>query len=201
MIILNGGSYHPESENIDREWLNHITEEDLIGFVPSATTRSEISYLEFFKKQMINYGITNIKMIDLYNDWSIASECRVIYIAGGNTYKLLDIVKRSGFSEFLVKEHRNKIIIGNSAGAVILGRSIKSTNDDDIIGMTNTEGLRLVEYSICPHYTSEKDGRLKGLSKELRHKVIGITENSAIIIDGTEEKRINYIKRFEMKSK
>ncbi|MBS4538769.1 Type 1 glutamine amidotransferase-like domain-containing protein [Clostridium sp. D2Q-11] len=71
---------------------------------------------------MLNYGITNIKKIDLYDDWSIASECKVIYIARGNTYKLLDIVKRSRFSEFLVKQHSNKIIIGNSASAIILGR-------------------------------------------------------------------------------
>ncbi|MBS4538770.1 hypothetical protein GOQ27_09860 [Clostridium sp. D2Q-11] len=50
MIILNGGSYYPESEEIDKQWLSHMTKEALIGFVPSATTRSETSYLEFFKE-------------------------------------------------------------------------------------------------------------------------------------------------------
>ncbi len=98
MIVLNGGSYYPESECLDNEWIKHIGNDDLIGFIPSATTRSEKTYFEFFKEKMRNYNLTNIVMVDLYNDWSVLRETKVIYIAGGNTYKLLEIMNVSGFT-------------------------------------------------------------------------------------------------------
>lgn len=106
-------------------------------------------------------------------------------------------MQQSGFSDFITKSHKEKIIIGNSAGAVVLGKNIKSSNSEDIIGIINTEGLGLVEYSICPHYTNDKDKRLKNLSRELHQTVIGIPECSAIVIDGDSEKVVNDIRIFK----
>jgi len=200
LIVLNGGSYYPESINIDKEWISHIKSEDIIGFVSAATMRSEKEYQNFFKKSMANFGFTNIIPMDLYGNWSEVSKVvKVIYIAGGNTYKLLNIMKQSRFSEYIKKNHKNKIVIGNSAGAVVLGKNIKTSNSRDIIGMNNTEGLALVNYSICPHYTNDKYKRLKKLAIELNHKVIGIPETSAIIISENKEKIINEISIIEPK--
>ena len=197
MIVLNGGSYYPESKSIDNEWISHINKKDVIGFIPSATTRSEEEYLYFFKNQMLNYGLTNIIAIDLYKNWDAAYESKVIFIAGGNTYKLLDIVIKSGFSEFLLNNHKEKIIVGNSAGAVILGQNIKSSNSDNIVGLRDTNGLGLVEFSICPHYSEDKSKKLIDLSRDLNQKVVGIPEHSAIIIDTSGARVINEIHVFE----
>lgn len=196
MIVINGGSYYPESKDIDKEWVSQLTNNDLIGFVPSATIRSEEEYLDFFKDYMLNYGLTNIVKIDLYNNWDNAFDCKVIFIAGGNTYKLLDIVNRSGFSQFLLKNYKEKIIVGNSAGAIILGQSIKTSSDENFVGIASTRGLGLVEYTISPHFTNEKKEKLINLSKELNQKIIGIPNHSAIILDENGERIINDVKIF-----
>ncbi len=91
----------------------------------------------------------------------------------------------------------NKIIIGNSAGAVVLGKDIMSSNSQDIIGLSNTKGVNLVDFSICPHYTIEKDLRLESISEKLKHKVVGIPETSGIIINNGDEKHINEIITFQ----
>ena len=62
-----------------------------------------------------------------------------------------------------IKRKTDKIIVGNSAGAVVLGKDIKSSNDEDIVGLKNTEGLGLVDYLVCPHYSEDKDERLQKL--------------------------------------
>ncbi|WP_066502353.1 Type 1 glutamine amidotransferase-like domain-containing protein [Abyssisolibacter fermentans] len=193
MLVLNGGSYYPESRKIDEEWIQLISKKDLIGFVPAATVRSEKEYFHFFRNQMANYELTNIPSIDLYNDWEIAIRAKVIFIAGGNTYKLMNIMNTSGFSMFISKKYKEKIIVGNSAGAVVFGEDIKTANSDDIIGMRDTKGLGLVKYSICPHYTKDKYTRLKNISLKLNKKVIGLPEKSAIVIDKKGERVINDI--------
>ncbi len=198
MLILNGGSYYPNSQDIDRRWIACLQDNSIIGFVPSATIKSEIGYMEFFKENMANYKFDKkIVLVDLYNDWSIAYRCSAIYIAGGNTYKLLDVVRKSGFSNFIKQVVNEKIIIGNSAGAVILGQDISSSNDQDIIGLKNTKGLGLVDYLVCPHYSVDKNERLKNLSRDFNQKVIGISEQSAILIDSHKEEIFGNIKIFE----
>lgn len=194
---MNGGSYYPESEQIDYEWIRHINSDDLIGFVPSATIRSEETYLQFFIDKMLSYKLSNIVPIDLYQNWDIARKVKVIYIAGGNTYKLLDIMNKSGFKDYIKDNHMNKVIIGNSAGAVVLGKDIRTSNSENTIGLDDTEGIGLVDFSICPHYTIDMDSRLESLSRELKHEVVGIPETSGIIIDNAKEKSINFIRRFD----
>lgn len=196
MIVLNGGSYYPESKEIDKRWISKINDNDLIIFVPAATTRSQESYFDFFKKQMSVYGLSNVEYVDLYTNWERAREAKVIYIAGGNTYKLIDIMRKSGFADFLKQHKKSLIIIGNSAGAVVLGKDIRTSNDSDIIGIDNMCGLGLVDYSICPHYTEEKDNRLINLSNKLNETVLGIPEESALIVDGREI-IVNDVKRFK----
>ncbi|MGO1368825.1 MAG: Type 1 glutamine amidotransferase-like domain-containing protein [Senegalia sp. (in: firmicutes)] len=196
MIILNGGSYYPDSQEIDLYWISKVKKDELIVFIPSATTRSQEEYFEFFKQKMSQYGVFNITYADLYKDWEIARNAKVIYIAGGNTYKLLDIMRKSGFGDFLKHEAQNTMIIGNSAGAVVLGKDIRTTNDNDIIGIEDTRGLGLVDYSICPHYTEEKKDRLIKLADILKHTIIGIPEKSGFIIDKNKVSKIGFIKDF-----
>jgi len=167
-------------------------------FVPSATTRSQEEYYSFFKQNMSEYGLVNIQYVDLYGDWEKVRQARVIYIAGGNTYKLMDIIRKSGFGDFLKQQREKLIIVGNSAGAVVLGKDIRTTNDEDIIGTKDTNGIGLVEYSICPHYTDGKNVRLLSLSKILGHRIEGIAEKSGVVIDDNLTKIIGFTKEFNI---
>ena len=199
MIVLNGGSYYPQSLEIDNHWLSKIKQNDKVGFIPAATQRSEHEYLEFFRKQMKYYKINNICLIDLYGDWDKdIGNVKVLFIAGGNTYKLMKAMNDSGFSEYLKENHTSKIIIGNSAGAVIFGQNLESSNSENINGDDITYGLGILSYSICPHYSVEKRDKLVKLSKKLGRKIVGLPETSGIIIDDSNhETIINNIEVFE----
>jgi dipeptidase E len=194
MIVLNGGSYYPDSEEVDLAWISKISKEDLIMFIPAATTRSQEEYYHFFKQKMSCYNLENIEYVDLYTEWKRARDAKVLYIAGGNTYKLIDIVRKSGFGDFLKSEGDKRIIVGNSAGAVVLGGDIRTTNDNDITGVEDTNGVGLVEYSICPHYSKDKEDRLVNLSRILPYGIIGITEKSGIVIENKITRKIGLTK-------
>lgn len=186
MIVLNGGSYYPDSKEVDEFWISKISKGDIVAFIPAATTRSKDTYFEFFRTKMEVYGLTNLISIDLYSEWKSIHDANAIYIAGGNTFKLIDIMRKSGFSDFLLKNWTKLILIGNSAGAVVLGRDIRTANDSDHIEATQASGLGLVDFSICPHYSEDKRARLESKSILLQHRVVGIPEQSAIVVTDKE---------------
>lgn len=200
MIIANGGSYWPQSQEIDRYFINQIDTNDKILFIPAATTRSQESYFNFFRQAMSNYGLNNIIWADLYQSWeNEVKNAKVVYLAGGNTFKLIDILRSSGFDQFLCDFQKDKIIVGNSAGSVVLGENILTTNDEDIIGVKNYNGLKLLPYSISPHYSADKSNHLKKISQDFNLTILGIPEEGGIVLDKHGEKRIGHIKEFRVK--
>ena len=80
----------------------------------------------------------------------------VIYISGGNPYVLLHHLRESGADQLLRNiANEDVIIVGVSAGAVVLGSSIRivewfspALNTIDIKDFT---GIQLFDFSILPH--------------------------------------------------
>ena len=57
---------------------------------------------------------------------SIVEGSDAVFLGGGNTFVLLDQLRKSRFDELLIKMHRaGKILIGESAGALVLGPTIE----------------------------------------------------------------------------
>lgn len=83
------------------------------------------------------------------------SEVAAVYVSGGNTFYLLDHMRRSGFYDHVRARIRGGMIyIGSSAGSVVATPDIgyadalddrsKASEVDDI-------GLNLVDFAILPH--------------------------------------------------
>jgi dipeptidase E len=196
VIVLNGGGYYPKSKDLDRYFINTLNEHDEIGFVPNATEHSKNEYTLFFKIMMLNYCKNRIRMIDLERNWLTNIEnVKVIYLAGGNTYKLMKIINQSEFSKFIKLNSSNYCIVGNSAGAVVLGQSLLPSNDENTYDASIKDGIGLVPYSICPHYSEEKYSRLKNLKEKENMKIVGIDENSGIVMQDDRELVIGNIVR------
>ena len=83
-----------------------------------------------------------------------------IYIAGGNTFFLLQEINRSGAGN-IIKDQINagKLFIGESAGAIILASNIEYSKDtDDPLAaplLKSFEGLNVIDFYPVPHYKSE----------------------------------------------
>ncbi|MBP7832385.1 MAG: Type 1 glutamine amidotransferase-like domain-containing protein [Candidatus Levybacteria bacterium] len=84
------------------------------------------------------------------------TEADIIFVAGGNTFYLLEQAQKSGFlgiAQELVEE--GKIYIGSSAGSIITGPDIMPVEYFDEISESNissTRGLNWVDFVILAHY-------------------------------------------------
>lgn len=89
-----------------------------------------------------------------FRDALDAADC--IYVAGGESFRLLHGLKSTGADELLINAVRNgKRYAGSSAGAIIAGPSIEpaSVMDDPSVAeqLTDYSGLNLTEFVVVPH--------------------------------------------------
>ena len=98
----------------------------------------------------------------------------MMYIVGGKQLVLPQLFKETGFDE-IVKEFANKkVVMGTSAGAIVLGRQIEAAKYwKEQYGITKEEigekTLGLTNFNIIPHYLR---GERKKWDREFYEKVL-----------------------------
>lgn len=83
----------------------------------------------------------------------------LVWATGGNVFVLREAMRRSGLDALLHERLREDTVAygGYSAGACVAGptlRGIELVDDVGAVGEPIWDGLRLVEFSIAPHYRS-----------------------------------------------
>lgn len=84
------------------------------------------------------------------------ASCKVIFVAGGNTFYLLQQVRESGFDEVIRKLANTDVVyVGSSAGSIIVTPTIAiagvEPGDENIPGLIDLTSLGLVDFEISPH--------------------------------------------------
>ena len=112
-----------------------------------------------------------------------------VFVGGGNTFRLLDRLDRSGLLGLL----RRRVLegmpyLGASAGTNIAGPTIRTTNDMPIVEPRSFEALGLVPFQINPHYVDAdpasrhmgetREERLREYLEENETPVVGLREGA-----------------------
>lgn len=115
----------------------------------------------------------------------------IIYIAGGNTFFLLQELKRTGADRLLVREvSKGKLYIGESAGAIVaapdIGYSAFMDRPDKAPDLKDYSGLNLTGFYTVPHYKNWQMGKaaekiIHTYSSSLDLKVI--SDNQAVFVE------------------
>lgn len=85
----------------------------------------------------------------------------VVFMAGGNSFYLLQKIQASGFDTEIIRFLENGgIYVGSSAGSVVAGPDISeiSVLDDPTLApaLESNQGLALIDVTIFPHWGKEK---------------------------------------------
>jgi peptidase E len=132
---------------------------------------------------------------------SILDRAALLYIPGGNTYLLAQRLHHQPQwpgGEGLIAELRQRVLsglplIGCSAGAVLCGPDILTTNDINCCGCTTFSGLGLASFNLNPHYPAEpgelrqaRDDRLQEyLAFHPKRTVLALEDGAYLkVIDG-----------------
>ncbi|MDF7682015.1 Type 1 glutamine amidotransferase-like domain-containing protein [Lactobacillus sp. ESL0679] len=137
-----------------------------VAYIPTASNieRGHHAMVRTESKLLANYLGMQVNVLDV----AVASAAEiaaglqtadVIYVSGGNTFYLLQELKRTGADRLIIREvNAGKLYFGESAGAAITAPDIEYISLMDSTkkapNLHDFHALNLVDFYVLPHYLS-----------------------------------------------
>ena len=190
---LYGSGYLDHAETEIRNFLGDVKR---VLFVPYALfDRDKYAATAQARFQKMGYEMTSVHTAE--DPIAAVNETEVIFIGGGNTFRLLKTIYDVELIEPIRKRVSNGMpYIGSSAGSNVAAPTIKTTNDMPIVQPPSFDALSLVSFQINPHYLDpDPNSKHKGETREERivqfleendTPVVGLREGAMLRIENGE---------------
>lgn len=180
----------------------YVKENSKIGFIPTASEVDDDRWymekdrddLDKMKFSIVNIDISNENKEEIIKKFN---KVDAIFVAGGNSFYLLQQLKLKNVLPELIEFANNKIYIGSSAGSCIACPSIdyveKLDDKSQAPLLNNCNAMNLVDFYILPHYKcKEKYTKLADdIEKDYSsYKFIKLSNEQAIIVDNINNYKI-----------
>lgn len=199
--MINLVLYSKMNPNINDENMSRINQRLLdmvgyktakVGYIASETDKDR-SYFNKTKYYYELLGINNIEYFDLEYEYDESKEDElfdsdIIHLTSGNTFKFLSLLrKRNMISKIREYSINGGILVGVSAGSILMGSSIEIAKFADLnnIGLTDLEGLKLIDFEIKPHWNrwEDKIAEFKKYSKDSGREIYFIRDGEGIVVE------------------
>lgn len=174
-----------------------------VTYIPTA---SKVETLGFFVKiskwklKRLGLAVDELEVSEASYEMIVSKleKNDIIYVTGGNTFYLLQELRRTGADKILIREiEKGKLYIGESAGAIIaapdIGYSAKMDRVEKAPDLREYSGLNLIDFYVVPHYKNWEMGKaaeeiIHTYSNSLDLKIIRDTQ--AILV---EDKKVRIL--------
>lgn len=200
----HGRGYLDHAESEIRDFVGRRTQ---VVFIPYAL-RDRRTYATRIEARLREMSLAVTSVHDVSNMVRAVHEAEVIFVGGGNTFRLL----KGLYDDELVEPIRRAVrggalYIGSSAGSIVACPSLKTTKDMPVVQPQSFEALDLVPFQISPHYLDPdpasthmgetQEERIEQFLEENEAPVVGLREGSmlrvqdgAILLKGPHGARI-----------
>lgn len=169
-IIFYSDQVLPENERMDRRFLDMVGKDSpRLAYIPSASDGTRKYYrekCEYYKR----YGIEDLLYFDLNKEYdpSLIEDllaCDAIHLSGGDPFQFLGSIRKRNFGPVLKKYLTDGgILLGISAGAIVLTPSINISHVFYKSRTDQHQAVGLVDFHFLPHWNQRQD-RLDAVQK------------------------------------
>ncbi|MFT9821015.1 Type 1 glutamine amidotransferase-like domain-containing protein [Lysinibacillus sp. NPDC056185] len=162
-MFLSSSFY--DTSHFLKDFVGDNIEGKRVTFIPTASlVEEEVHYVDSAKTAFEELGmiveILEISKVDKYEAEEILRKNDFIYVSGGNTFFLLQELKRSGIDQLIIEQvGSGKLYIGESAGSIIMAPDIEYVKYMDEMSkaphLETTMGLNLISSYPVPHFGHE----------------------------------------------
>ena len=136
-----------------------------VAFIPTASIHEDFNqYVEEGREALASLGLTikelEIAQCEQKEIETVLRNCDCIYVSGGNTFFLMQELRRTGTDRLIVEQvEKGKLYIGESAGAMVFAPNIEyATKMDNHLSMTpgfeDFTALGIVNFYPVVHFNS-----------------------------------------------
>lgn len=188
------------------ECVGNVSRPLCIGYITDAAEGMPFAGVELEGVKSLGHKVVEIRARDWSGDafGKLLDTLDAVYVAGGETFVLLEALRAKGAADVLVEKVREGLpYIGCSAGSVITGPTITPVellDDRDLApDLSSDEGLHLIETVIIPH----ADGKIPPFPLELieslvetygeRYPLLLLNDDQALRVDDSGSRVIESI--------
>jgi dipeptidase E len=155
-------------------------------------------YLDEVRDQLERIGVGDTVEVFLVETASLPGpgEFDLVYVCGGNTFNILNEMRRTGADAVVSAEaRRGALYVGVSAGSIIAGPDIAiagwgSAGDSNDTGMTDTRGLGLVDILTYPHFEDRLAHEVETFRDRTRYPIEPIRDGQALLVESGRISRV-----------
>ncbi|MCR2806637.1 Type 1 glutamine amidotransferase-like domain-containing protein [Paenibacillus soyae] len=132
------------------------------AIITTASPKKESNrYAQKARMDFAEMGFRQVDFVDIeFQNPGVLERMDVVYINGGNPFQLLHYARKSGADAILTAlAERNAVLVGVSAGSLLLGPHIRIvsrfTPEMNTPQLTDLSALHLTDHLIFPHYDRE----------------------------------------------
>jgi dipeptidase E len=204
-IIFYSDQVVPENERLDRRFLEMVGKDrPRLAYIPSASDGTRKYYrekCEYYKR----YGIEDLLYFDLNKEYdsSLTEEllsCDGIHLSGGDPFQFLGSIRKREFGSVLKKYHDNGgILLGISAGAIVLTPSINISHVFYKSRTAQHQAVGLVDFHFLPHWNQREDRleAVKRFSVENKATVYACNDGDGMVIRDSKIELVGDLVRIE----
>ena len=191
------------NSNVAKKFFDLIGNDKPKNSVAIITTAAEgkenNKYSLLAKKQFLYAGFKDVEFVDLEAQSISLDKYNVIYVCGGNTFKLLKFAKEKSFSENIKQLlDRDGFYIGVSAGSIIMSPSIDIANeiepDSNDANITDFDSFGIIPFHIMPHYYPDIEDEVKKFENRHSVEVKRLTNDQALFVKNSTIELVEQLK-------
>jgi len=137
-------------------------DDPVVAYLPLASLYAE-QWLELNEsafKGLARLKPVNTELMSQKEIENILRDSSLVYVPGGNTFLLNHRLHISGVMPYLRKKVQSGLpLVGFSAGAILCGPNILTSNDMNTVGTAHFEGLNATPFNFSPHYPQDAYGQ------------------------------------------
>ncbi len=197
LLLTSSGISNKSMAKALQELTGKLPSEVKIGFVPIALNVEE-GNKDWVVNQLLSLWRNGFSWIDIIDPTAANVDWRkrlggidVVYLSGGNTFHLLEQVRKTGFDNWLVRNLKHKVYVGGSASTILVTPTIGVAEidkiDPNLFGLKDLTGLGLVDFEVVVHVPSMISSEsAEAYAKKSKNKVYIFDDETAVKIDGNK---------------
>ncbi len=196
LLLTSSGITNSSIANAFLNLIGKGAKDITVGFIPTAAyIEEDYGWVDEDIQNIKKIGVGSIEMVDIAkmkkSEWlPILEHSDVIWLNGGNTYYLLDWVRKSGLEKELPQLLETRIYVGSSAGSIIAGPDLAINHffpEEESYRLADITGLGYVPFTIFPHlnnplFKEPTENDIKEFAKTAACPVYAIDDETAISV-------------------
>jgi dipeptidase E len=192
-LFLTSAGIQPETKNAFLKLVGRDPKGMKVAFIPTAANHplEGKKYVQISKDQLTELGFivedVDIEFFPKKELHTKLESCDVIYINGGNTFYLLDKIRKSGLDLYVKDLLKDKIYFGTSAGSIVACPNIEVCLWDGVDAVDpnikDLKAFNLVPFTLFVHYEENQYKNLiEKMKKDYSYKLICLTNKQAVMV-------------------